>query len=81
MYSVTVLAKVLNDGTAVCTERTDERLDTRVNQLMSDELSSHGELLEANVTHKRLLSMTSHVTTQSLHRCTQHPRSMTRSDL
>jgi len=77
VHCMTMLAKVLNDGTAICTERTDKRFNTRVNELMSDKLSTHCELLETNITCKCFLTVTSHVTTQSFHRCTTHTHTHT----
>jgi len=67
-----VFTEILDYGAAVDTVWTDEWLETGVNKLMSHELGTHCELLCTQITRKRFLSVTTHVTAQAFHRCIQH---------
>jgi len=67
---MTVLAEILDDGTAVGAVRADEWFETGMNKLMPHQLSTHRELLGAQITRECFLAVTTHVTAQAFHRCT-----------
>jgi len=74
VYGTTVLAEVFDDGALVGAARAGERLVARVNELMTDELRPQRELLGADAALERLVSVSPHVTAQSLGRCKEQGR-------